>query len=355
MGRCRAHAVVAVASSLPFRSVIRASAVPSVRVALTRCASQRVVSGVFGDRTEKPCMHINRCTDCARGKCRVYRASKCTVEHRHCVAAMHDAKRIIVLFAGLAFDYNAPIANVDEAEIHEHQERRRRERTRQNCGEHFKSTQSLSQGQAGERVFPLNGALTSIMMDPDLGASVKDVLGFVSHLATIVDAEGALVCKARGLQHGGSLWRIISQCSQDGYQARQYSPSMKTYPGAEVGIKQNTVRRANVLQSPLPLLRHRTQTNRVGRGSSAHTIDEGERDLWLMQQLPVPAKACSKFWQQHIYSDLNGQRSYRSDPPFCRLSLYRPQRCAGLRLRRLRYADKRSNVGHKQNNASRKR
>ena len=35
------------------------------------------------------------------------------------------------------------------------------------------------------------------VMHPDLGESVKDVLGFVSHLATIVDAECALVCKAR--------------------------------------------------------------------------------------------------------------------------------------------------------------
>lgn len=31
--------------------------------------------------------------------------------------------------------------------------------------------------------------------DPDLGESVKDGLGFDSHLATIVDADSGLVCK----------------------------------------------------------------------------------------------------------------------------------------------------------------
>jgi hypothetical protein len=32
--------------------------------------------------------------------------------------------------------------------------------------------------------------------DPDLDESVKDVLGFDSHLASIVDADSVLVCKA---------------------------------------------------------------------------------------------------------------------------------------------------------------
>ena len=120
--RCRAR------GPSPSRSFASATAVERPTCTDRCLAAHR--PGVFRDAADEAHLHVGRrVTDALRQR-RVDRAAHRRVEQRQREAAVHDADRVVVLFAGIAFEHDAAFVDLGDGEVHQPRDRRRRQRDR---------------------------------------------------------------------------------------------------------------------------------------------------------------------------------------------------------------------------------
>ncbi len=148
-----------------------------------RLAAHR--AGVLRDAADEPYLHVGRRVADAARQQRVDRAPERRVEQRHRERAVHDADRVVVLFAGIALEDDATFVGLRDAEVQQVRDRRRRHEAVAHRADRLESGHLAHGGGGSDRIVPRDEALASGLHD------ARDFGGAARRFPPGGDADGA--------------------------------------------------------------------------------------------------------------------------------------------------------------------